>query len=225
MNDLHALLPLAMGMLLSPLPIVAVVAILLAPRGRASAPAYTTAFTLASLAVIALGALTSAQASASADSPETHLVSLVIAVAMTLGFAVFAVVSWRSRPAPGTPAAPPKWLAAIDGVTPLSAAGLGLLMAVANSKNIPLALKGGALIGEAHLALPVAVGLCIALAIAGSLLLIVPALLELTGSRRVRTGLARLKADLVAHNAAIMTALFALLAANEAAHVIHRLAG
>lgn len=222
MNDLHQLLPLAMGMLLSPLPVVAVVAILLAPRGRSSAPVYTAAFTLASLAVIALGAVTSAQAAAS-DGPGARLVSLVIAVAMTLGFSVFAVVSWRSRPAPGTPPVAPAWLAAIDGVTPLSAAGLGLLMAVANSKNIPLALKGGALIGEAHLPLAAAVGLCIALAVAGSSLLILPAVLELTGSRRVRAALARLKQDLVAHNAAMMTVLFAILAATEAAHVVHRL--
>ncbi len=62
-NELHTLLPLAVGMLLSPLPIVAVVAILLSPRGRACAPVYTAAFTLVSVAVVGLGAAGAARAS------------------------------------------------------------------------------------------------------------------------------------------------------------------
>ena len=45
MNQLHDLLPLAVGMLLSPLPIVAIVSIVLAPRGRTAAPMYTLVFT------------------------------------------------------------------------------------------------------------------------------------------------------------------------------------
>ncbi|MGJ8488685.1 hypothetical protein ACSFB5_12420, partial [Glaesserella parasuis] len=64
MSELSTLLPLAVGMAISPLPIVAVVAILLSTRGRAAAPAYTGAFLAVTLAVIAVGAATSAGASA-----------------------------------------------------------------------------------------------------------------------------------------------------------------
>lgn len=223
MNDLHTLIPIAMGMLLSPLPVVAVVAILLAPRGRTSAPVYTATFTVVSIAVIALGAVGAAGASAQ-NGPDSRIVSLVMAVLLTIGFSVFAIASWVSRPKHGAPAVAPKWLAAIDGVTPLSAGGLGLVMAVANTKNIPLELKAGAIIGEAHQSLIAAAGICVAVAVAGSLLLILPALLQLTGSARVETALVSLKSELITHNAAMMTVLFAILAANEAAQVIHRLA-
>jgi len=221
-NELHTLLPLAVGMLLSPLPIVAVVAILLSPRGRACAPVYTAAFTLVSVAVVGLGAAGAARAS-SANGADSRIVSLVLAIVLTIGFTVFAIASWAGRPSHGQPAVAPKWLAAIDGVTPLSAVGLGLVMAITNTKNIPLALKAGAVIGEAHVTPLIGVILCLAVAITGSLLLIVPALVELTGSARVHRGLQALKSQLIAHNAAMMTVLFAILAANEAAQVIHRL--
>ncbi len=221
-NDLQTLLPLATGMLLSPLPVVAVVAILLTPRGRASAPVYTAAFTLVSVLVVALGAAGAARAS-SAGGGEARIVSLILAAVLTVGFAVLAVVSWRSRPRHGEPAVAPSWLAAIDAVTPRSAVGLGLLMAVTNTKNIPLELKAGAVIGEAHLAWPMAAVLCLAVALAGSLLLIAPAIVSLTGSARVHDALQGLKSQLISHNAAMMTVLFAILAANEAAGLLHRL--
>lgn len=223
MNDLHTLVPLAMGMVISPLPIVAVVAILLAPRGRSWALVYIATFTLVSVVVIAIGALGAAGAS-KASGDDSRIVSVVLGVLLTLGFAIFAAISWHGRPRHGEPAVAPSWLAAIDGVTPAAAAGPGFVMAAANSKNIPLALKAGSIIGEARLAPLAAAALCLAVAIAGSLLLIIPALITLTGSARVHSALESLKTQLVEHNAAMMTVLFAILAANEAAQLIHRLA-
>ena len=223
MNDLHTLVPIAMGMLLSPLPIVAVVAIVLAPRGRASAPVYTLTFTFVSAVIIAVGALGASSAANASSDPDSRVVSLVLAVLLAIGFGIFAIVSWHGRPPAGQPAVAPKWLAAIDGVTPASAAGLGFAMAAANSKNIPLGLKAGSVIGEAHLALPLAVLLILVVAVAGSLLLILPGLIALSSSPRVHSALVALKSQLVEHNAAMMTVLFAILAANEAAQVIQRL--
>lgn len=222
-NDLHQLIPLAVGMSLSPLPIVAIVAIVLAPRGRSSAPVFTAVFTLVSLVPIVTGALASAGASAASASSSSRIVSLVVGVLVALGFTVFAVLSWQSRPRGGAAAVAPKWMSAIDAVTPATAAGLGFVMAAVNSKNVPLALKAGSLIGEAHLPLLAAAALCLALALAGSVLLILPALVELGGSARVRTALEGLKSQLIEHNAAMMTVLFAILAANEVAEIVHRL--
>lgn len=223
MTDLHELIPLAVGMALSPLPIVAIVAIVLAPRGRVAAPVFTATFTLVSLVLIAAGALTAAGASGATASSGDGVVSLVLAALLAVGFTVLSWLSWRSRPRRGEPAVAPKWLAAIDTITPSAAAGLGLVMAAVNTKNVPLALKGGALIGEARLPLVTVMVLCVVLALAGSLPLIVPALVELTGSIRVREALQGVKTQLIEHNAAMMTVLFAILAANEAAQLVHRL--
>lgn len=223
MSELSSLLPLAVGMAISPLPIVAVVAILLSARGRTAAPAYTAGFLLVTVAVVAIGAATSAGASAASQGTGGKIVVLVLTALLTVGFTVFAVMSWRGRPKPGAAPTVPSWLAAVDTITPGRAVGLGVLMAVTNSKNVPLELKGGALLGNAHLPVAVTVLLCLALAVAGSLTLVIPTLLGATGLPRIVHSLERLKNEMIAHNAIIMTVLFAVLAATEAGHLIHQL--
>ena len=223
MSELSSLLPLAVGMAISPLPIVAVVAILLSARGRTAAPAYTGAFLAVTLAVVAVGAITSAGASSASHGSGGKIVVLILTALLTVGFAAFALVSWLGRPKPGTPPATPGWLSAVDAITPARAAGLGLLMAATNSKNIPLELKGGAVLGTAHLPMAATVLLCVALAVAGSLTLIVPTVLAATGLPGIVAALRRLKDEMIAHNVVIMTVLFAVLASTEAAHLIRQL--
>ncbi len=223
MSSLTPLLPLAVGMAISPLPIVAVVAILLSARGRTAAPVYTAAFLLVTLAAIAVGALTAAGASSASHGEGGRIVVIVLGALLTVGFSIMAILSWRGRPRPGSAPTPPGWLSAMDAITPARAAGLGLLMAATNSKNLPLELKGGALVGAAHLALPLAILVCGVLAVAGSLTLIVPTALGATGIPRIVSALDRLKSEMIEHNAVIMTVLFCVLAANEAAHLVHQL--
>jgi len=222
MSSLTPLLPLAVGMAISPLPIVAVIAILLSARGRTAAPIYTATFFAVTLAAISVGALTAARASGAAPGGG-RVVVIVLGALLTVGFSAMAILSWRGRPKPGATPTAPGWLSAMDAITPARAAGLGLLMAATNSKNLPLELKGGALIGAAHLALPVAALVCVAVAVVGSLTLILPTALGATGSSRVVAALDRLKGEMIEHNAVIMTVLFAVLAANEAAHLVHHL--
>ncbi len=219
MHNLASLLPMAVGLLISPLPIVAVVAILLSPRGRAAGPLYAGSFTAVTLVFVAVGAVTTAGVSSAAPHGG-HVVVLVLTIVLTLGFATLAVLSWVTRPRPGAAPKTPGWLAAAGSITPGRAAGLGLVMAVTNSKNIPLELKAGAIIANAHLNIALAIVLCIAFAVVGSLALIAPTLLAATGSASVARGLDRLKNEMIAHNAVILTVLFAILAANEGAHLI-----
>ncbi|MFS0794736.1 GAP family protein [Microbacterium sp. 1P10AE] len=223
MSELSALLPLAVGMAISPLPIVAVVAILLSSRGRVAAPIYTGTFFAVTLAVIAVGAATSAGASAGSHGEGGRIVVLVLGALLAVGFSVMAILSWRGRPRPGAAPKPPSWLAAMDAITPARAAGLGLLMAATNSKNLPLELKGGALIGAAHPSVVVAMLLCLGVAVVGTLTLLIPTALGATGIPSITSALDRLKNEMIEHNAVIMTVLFAVLAANEAAHLIHQL--
>ena len=223
MDALQQLIPMAVGMLISPLPIVAIVAILLSTRGRSAAPAYVGAFLLVTFAFVAVGALSTAGAASSSSGSKT--VVLVLTALLTLGFTALAVASWVTRPKDGAAPKAPGWLAAVDTIAPAKAAGLGLLMAATNSKNIPLELKGGALIGAAHLDVAVAVLLCVVFAVAGSPALILPTTVAATGSPAVATSPERLKTEMITHNAVIMTVLFAILAAVEASHLVHQLRG
>lgn len=223
MNALGDLLPLTVGMAISPLPVVAVVAIVLAPRGRVAAPVYVVTFTAVSFAMIALGVVGASRAPTAATGDGHGIVSLVLSGLISVGFAALAVLSWRSRSRDGAPVKTPSWLAAIDAITPRRAVGLAVMMAAANSKNLPLALKGGAIIADAHLALPLAAIACLAVAVAGSLPLIVPAAASLLPSVAITRALQRTKTEMIAYNAQMMTVLFAILAANGAATVLPHL--
>lgn len=227
MHSLQQLLPIAVGMAISPLPIVAIIAIVLSKRGRTAAPAFAATFFLVSLVFTAIGALTTASVAGDSTGPSeaSKIITLVLTIALTAGFAALAVASWLTRPKHGATPKTPGWLAAVDTMTPVRAAGLGLLMAATNSKNIPLELKGGSLIGAAQLELWIAALLGLALVLVGTLTLTLPTILAATGRPAIVRALERLKTEMISHNAIIMTVLFAILAANEGAHLIHQLAG
>lgn len=222
-GELGQLLPLAVGSIISPLPIVAIVAILLSPRGRGNGLGFALASTAVGFGFTVVAALTTAGAGAG-HSDGDEVVVLILTVLLTIGFLVLAWLSWRGRPKTGAEAATPSWLAAVDSLTPLKAAGLGALMAATNSKNIPIELKAGSLIGAHDLAGPLVVLLSALFAVVAGAGVLLPTLLAASGSRAVTAGLVRLKAEMIRHNAVIMTVLFAILAAVEAGHLIHQLA-
>lgn len=219
---LAQLIPLATGIVISPLPIVAIVAILLSARGRLNGVFFALAFTIVGFVFTLVAALGTSSAGAGHSSGDDVIV-IVLTAAIALGFTILAVVSWLGRPRDGAEPKVPGWLAAVDTFSPGKAAGLGALMAATNSKNIPLELKAGAVIGAQDLAIPVVILLSLAFAVAAGLGVLLPTILAATGSAAITSGLARLKAEMVRHNAIIMTVLFAILAAMEISHLIQEL--
>lgn len=222
MNDLTQLIPLAVGAVISPFPIVATVAILLSARGRTTGPAFAASAALTAFALTLVAALTSSRAGAHRSDGD-DLVVMIITSVLVLGFAVLAVISWLTRPRDGRPAKTPGWLAAVDTITPLRAAGLGLVMGLTNAKNLPIELKAGALIGAHDLPLLGVIGLAALFALGATSGVLALTALAATGSERIARALARLKSEMIAHNAVIMTVLFAILAASEAGHLIRML--
>ena len=223
MEHLEQLIPLAAGIMISPLPIAAVIAILLSPRAKVNGFAYVGAFLIVCFLFTLVAALTTKGAGAGKSTGDEVIV-LVLGIVLSVGFLVLAVVSWVTRPKPGVPAKAPGWLAAVDGLTAAKTFGLGIVMAVTNAKNIPLELKAGALIGASDLGVGGAIGFSALFALAASLGILFPTVLASTGSRSITHALTGLKAELIAHNAIIMTVLFAILAAVQISHVIPLLA-
>lgn len=222
MNDLTQLIPLAVGAVISPLPIVATVAILLSTRGRANGAAFAVSAVLVAFALTLIAALTSSRAGAHRSDGD-ELVVMIVTTALVLGFAALASISWAARPRDGRPAQTPGWLAAVDSISPLRAAGLGLVMGLTNAKNLPIELKAGALIGAQDLPLLGVIGLAAIFALGATGGVLALTALAATGSARIVRSLARLKAEMITHNAVIMTVLFAILAASEAGHLIRML--
>jgi Sap, sulfolipid-1-addressing protein len=140
-------LPLAIGVALSPVPIIAVVLMLTTRRARVNGPLFVLGW-LAGLAVVgAIVLCVAGPAGASASGSPAAWVSWV-KVALGLLLLLVAARQFRGRPRDGDRARLPAWMGKIDDISPLAACGLAALLAGANPKNHVGALPGHR--GQAH---------------------------------------------------------------------------
>jgi hypothetical protein len=139
-------LPLALGVALSPIPIIAVVLILTTQRARVNGTVFITGW-LAGLAIagaIALSIAGPADASAS-GAPATWVSWLKVVLGAAL--LLVAALQFRNRPRNGDRVELPKWMGRVDEIKPLPAAGLGVLAGL-NPKNLLLVAAAAAAIAQ-----------------------------------------------------------------------------
>jgi hypothetical protein len=140
-------LPLAVAVAISPLPIVAVVLMLVTPRARTNGPAFIIGW-LSGLAV--LGAILLAIASGPAARDDGQPADWVSVMKLVLGVALLllAVKQWRGRPQDGEEAPMPKWMGALDGFTAVKSLAAGAVLSSVNPKNLLLAIAAAAAISQ-----------------------------------------------------------------------------
>jgi hypothetical protein len=139
-------LPFALGVAISPIPIIAVVLLLTTQRARVNGTVFIAGWLagLAALGAIALSIAGPADASSS-GAPATWVSWLKVALGAAL--ILVAALQFRGRPRKDDRVELPKWLARVDDITPLLAAGLGVVMGL-NPKNLLLAAAGAAAIAQ-----------------------------------------------------------------------------
>jgi hypothetical protein len=139
------ILPMAVGVALSPMPIVAIVLMLVTPQARSNGPAFILGWVvgLTAVGVILLAVADPAGASED-DGPATWVswLKLVLGVLLLL----IALRQWRGRPQGSEEPPAPKWMGAIENFTAVKAAGAGALLSGLNPKNLLLAVAAGAAI-------------------------------------------------------------------------------
>ncbi|MCX4516404.1 GAP family protein [Streptomyces anulatus] len=131
----------AVGIAISPLPLIAVILMLATPEGRANGFAFTGGWVLALTAVVTAVILAGSGAGAAgADGPAPW--TLWLKLALGLLFMLLGTRQWKDRPGEGHEASTPGWMKAIDSFTPAKAACLAAALVVANPKNLVLAVGG-----------------------------------------------------------------------------------
>ena len=129
------ILPLAVVVAFSPMPIVAVVLMLVSARARVNGPAFVLGWILGVGVVGGIILAVSGPADASDNGqPATWVDWLKLLLGALL--VLFAVSQWRGRPAGADEVPTPGWMGAIDAFTPLKALGAGVVLSVANPKNL-----------------------------------------------------------------------------------------
>ena len=205
-------LALAVGIALSPIPIIAVVLMLTSQKARVNGPAFVLGW-LIGLGVV--GAIVLALAgpggAGKSGSPAAWAGWLKIA----LGVLLLAVAArqFRSRPRDGEQAHMPAWMASIDKTSPLAALGLAALLSGANPKNLLLAVGGAASIAQTGIPGGQQALAYLVFALVGTLGVAIPVIIYFALGERSEKFLAGLKDWMSQHNAVIMTVLCVIIAA------------
>lgn len=200
-------LPYAIGVAISPVPIIAVILVLFSARARVNGVVFLIGWIVGVAVVSIVAYLVSDASDVATDegaSDASYWFKLILGVLLLL----FAVRNWRKESAGGEEPAPPKWMASIDSLTPVKAAGLAALLSGVNPKNLALSLAAGAGLAQAGATGgEAAVGLLVFILLA-SASIGVPVIVYLVGGDKAAAVLDGWKAWLSAHNAAVMSVLF-----------------
>jgi len=203
-------LPSALGVAISPVPIIAVILMLLAPHARAASVAYLFGWVVGITAVVVVVTLVVDPVDSSEPDDPSNF-SAVLQLVLGVLFLLLAARSWRNRPRAGAEPAMPSWMGAIASITPLKAFGLGLLLSAVNPKNLALGIAGGSAIGsDADDVTTAVVGVVVFVVIASSSIA-VPVIGYLVAEQRMRGPLDELRQWLGIHNSAVMSVLLLVL--------------
>lgn len=213
MSDLSSalgdLLPAALGVAISPVPIIATVLMLLSSRARVTGPSFAIGWMLGITAVVVLVVVAAGPdgIDTTGSSDLTYWIKLVLGVL----FLLLALRTWHTRPRPGQQAEPPKWMATLDKTSPPVALALGAALSAVNPKNLALAISGGVAIASNGLSTTQTVVCVVVFVVLASLLVAGPVVAFLVAGERMTSPLGSLKDFMQTHNSAIMIVLLGVL--------------
>lgn len=205
-------LPFAVGITLSPIPIIGVVLMLATPRARVNGLAFLLGWIVGLAAVGTIVLLISGGADASEDGAPADWVNW-LKILLGLGLLAVAAKQWRSRPRPGEALAMPGWMRSVDHFGPGKAAAMAVALSAINPKNLVLVLGAAAAIAGVGLDAgqdTIAMAVFIVIATLGPA---APVAIYLALGERSQRLLDELRAWMAHNNATIMAVICLLIAA------------
>jgi hypothetical protein len=205
-------LPLAVGIALSPIPIIAVVLMLTSRKAKVNGPVFVLGW-LIGLGIVGAIVLSLAGAggASKSGSPATWVSWVKIALGVLL--LLVALRQFRGRPHGDEQPQMPKWMATIDNTGPPAAFGLAAVLSGANPKNLLLAVAGGAAIAQTGIPGGQQAIAYLIFALIGTLGVGLPVVIYFVMGARSEKLLADLKDWMTQHNAVIMSVLCLVIAA------------
>jgi len=204
------LLPFAIGIAISPLPIIVVILTLLSPRARTSSVGFLLGWIVGILAVIVVLTAVSTVLPARSDSAPSIWAG-ILKLALGALLLLLAVKQWRKRPHGDATPELPGWMKKVDSLNFGGGIRLGLFLSVVNPKNVILSTSVGVDLGTSDLgfdALIVATGV---FALIAASTVIVPVIAYAFAAKRLHAPLESLHTWLTRENHTIMGVLFVVL--------------
>lgn len=204
------ILPLALGIAISPIPVIAAILMLLSPKAKGTSVGFLVGWVLGIVVAVVLFTLLASvipEQDPDAPKPVAGVIKLLLGVALLL----LAVRQWRSRPKPGEDAALPTWMAAIDQMTAGRAFMLGFLLSAVNPKNLIMAVAAGVIIGTGGFSVGEAIVAIVVFVLIAASSVAVPVIAYLVASTRMTGPLEALRGWLVHNNATVMAVLLLVI--------------
>lgn len=210
MNDvIGQILPMAVAVLISPIPIAAEIVLLFSARPKPNATAYGGGFVIG--VALALGVFTviaGTQDLSSGSDGDTWAAWLKILLGAAL--VVAGLRRFLSRPAPED-AETPEWMAGISDFTPGRSFLVGVGIGALNPKNIVVGLAAAVVISAGGLSTGEEVATIVAYAVFASLGVLAPLVVAIAMGSRSDELLAEWRTWLVANNAAVMSVILMVI--------------
>jgi hypothetical protein len=200
------ILTFAVGVAVSPLPIIAVILMLFSRRARVNGLAFLAGWIVGLAAVSGIVYTLAANGDAGSDPTASHGISwLKIVLGIVLLW--LAARRWRTRPGPGADPDMPRWMRSIEGVAPGRAAALGAALVAANPKNLILTIGAAAGLAQIGLSNGEAIVSLVVFIVVASVTIAAPVIYFLSGGARAEARLDEAKNWLRANDATVMTVL------------------
>jgi len=199
----------AVGVAISPLPVIAVILMLFSAKATANSVSFLLGWiiglSVAGGVVLAIGL----EASEGEPSTTSGWVKIVVGV-LFLGLAWR---NWTSRPTGNEQPEMPAWMATIDDFSAAKSFGLAFVLSAVNPKNLGLTIAAVVTITGSGLSSGQEIGTLAVFVAIASITVAIPVTANLILGDKAEGGLNTMKEWLVANNNVVMTVLFVVLGA------------
>jgi len=204
------ILPLAIGIAISPIPIIAAILMLLSPKAKGTSVGFLVGWLLGIVVAVTVFTLLSSiipEQGPDASNPIAGWIKIILGVLLLL----LAARQWRSRPKPGEEPSLPKWMSAIDSMNAGRGLGLGFALSAVNPKNLLLAAAAGVVIGTGGLTVGESTIVIVVFTVIAGMTVAGPVIAYLVAAKRMAGPLESLRGWLVRNNATVMAVLLLVI--------------
>lgn len=202
------LLPLAVGVAISPIPIVAAILMLLSANAGTTSTGFGLGWVAGIVVVTGVVVALSGSLSGSGDEQPSAAAAWIKIVLGVLLIAL-AVKQWLDRADTSVPG----WMQAIDEFGFGKATGLGVLLSAVNPKNLLLCLSAGVVIGTSGLSAGGDVVAVVIFTVLAASTVLVPVIGYAVAADKLRGGLDAMKVWLQANNHIVMAIVLLVMGA------------
>lgn len=210
MNSLIGeILPLAAGIAISPMPIIAAILMLFSPRKGASI-GYLVGWIAGVVVMFALSISLSSLLEGN-DSSDGNAVQGIIKIVLGLAIVFLGYKKWNERPGEGEEPELPAWMSTMDSISTVKAIGLGFALSGLNPKNLLMIASAGIIAGSYALGFGQYAVVAIVFTVVASAILLVLTPGNLLAPQKFEGPLISIRSWMAEYNSVIMAVLLLII--------------